>query len=232
AERGTLFLDEIGDMPPPMQAKLLRVLQEREFERIGSNKVITADVRVVAATNRDLKRMIAAGQFREDLYHRIYVFPISVPPLRERPEDVPPLAAQFARDIAARNQWKEARVSADALQRLARYAWPGNVRELRNLVERALILARGGEITGILAAELLGDAPAANAAPEAAPALPAGERPLRETMDTVERQVVLAALDRHGYHITQAARSLGLERSHLYKKCQQLGIDLRSLKPK
>ncbi len=229
AERGTLFLDEIGDMPAPMQAKLLRVLEQREFQRIGSTRVLAADVRVVAATNKDLRRLIAAGQFREDLYHRIYVFPIAVPPLRERLDDVPLLAEHFAREIAQRNNWREARVAPEALERLARYSWPGNVRELRNVVERALILARGGEITSALVDELLGPAP--SAAPAASSRYTYRGGSLKDTLEQVERQVVLDALQSHAYNITQTARALGLERSHLYKKCQQLGIDLASLRP-
>ena len=219
ASGGTLFLDEIGDMPAPMQAKLLRVLQERQFERSGSHRMISVDVRVVTATNKDLRRLIAAGQFREDLLHRIYVFPIAVPPLRERLEDVPLLAEHFAREIALRNNWKEARIAPEALERLVRYGWPGNVRELRNVVERALILARGGEIAGPLVDELLSTAPGASG------------RPLKETMEEVERQVVLEALEQHGYQIAPTARTLGLERSHFYKKCRQLSIDLRTLRP-
>ncbi len=229
AEGGTLFLDEIGDMPAPMQAKLLRVLQESEFERIGSNQVIHADVRIIAATNKDLRRMMAAGQFREDLFHRIYVFPIEVPPLRERAGDIAPLAESFAREIASKNQWKQARIAPDALDRLASYSWPGNVRELRNAIERALILARGGEVTATLAAELLGGAAAATGGTSAGRHAWSG-RPLKETMDGIEREVVLDALERNAYHISHTARALGLERSHLYKKCQQLGIDLRSLR--
>jgi DNA-binding NtrC family response regulator len=230
AQKGTLFLDEIGDMPAPMQAKLLRVLQEREFERIGSHQPITADVRVVAATHRDLRAMIARGQFREDLYHRIFVFPISVPPLRQRPEDIPLLAGHFAAEIAARNHWKAASLAPDALDRLRGLPWTGNVRELRNVIERALILARGGEITARLISEMLGGAPPAPAASSPSPAAGLTDRPLKETMDGLEREVVLAALERHGYSMTQTARALALERSHLYKKCQQLGIDLRAVK--
>ena len=229
ANDGTLFLDEIGDMPAPMQAKLLRVLQERQFERIGSHRVISADVRVVTATNKDLRRLIAAGQFREDLLHRIYVFPVAVPPLRERLEDVPLLAEHFASEIALRNNWKEARIAPEALERLARYGWPGNVRELRNVVERALILARGGEITGPLVDELLGTAPGASG--RASSQFGFRGRPLKETMEEVERQVVLEALEQHGYQIAPTARTLGLERSHFYKKCRQLSIDLRALRP-
>ncbi len=232
AERGTLFLDEIGDMPAPMQAKLLRVLQEREFERIGSNKTITADVRVVAATNKDLRKMMAAGQFREDLFHRICVFPIPVPPLRDRLDDIPPLAEHFTREIAERNNWTQSRLAPDSVEKLSRYSWPGNVRELRNAIERALILARGGEVGGAVIEEVLGAGQAFAPPRPAAGVIPAGDRPLKETMDDLERQVVLSALDRHAYHISQTARALGLERSHLYKKCQQLGIDLRALKPK
>ena len=228
AEGGTLFLDEIGDMPAAMQAKLLRVLQEREFERIGSNHVITANVRVIAATNKDLHKLMAAGHFREDLFHRIHVFPIAVPPLRDRPEDVPLLAEHFARQVAARNHWKQARITPEGLNRLARYRWPGNVRELQNAVERALILARGGEISGALIDQLLGGGAAASAGPGARHGFRG--RPLKETMDEIEREVVLDALEKHAYQIARTARALGLERSHLYKKCQQLGIDLRSLR--
>ena len=234
ASGGTLFLDEIGDMPAPMQAKLLRVLQERQFERIGSHRMISADVRVVTATNKDLRRLIAAGQFREDLLHRIYVFPIAVPPLRERLEDIPLLAEHFAREIALRNNWavrdnlKEARIAPEALERLVRYGWPGNVRELRNVVERALILARGGEITGPLVDELLGTAPGGSG--RASSQFGFRGRPLKETMEEVERQVVLEALEQHGYQIAPTARTLGLERSHFYKKCRQLSIDLRTLR--
>ena len=232
ASGGTLFLDEIGDMPAPMQAKLLRVLQERQFERIGSHRVISADVRVVTATNKDLRRLIAAGQFREDLLHRIYVFPVAVPPLRERLEDVPLLAEHFAREIALRNNWKEARIAPEALERLARYGWPGNVRELGNVVERALILARGGEITGPLVDELRGTAPGASGRASSRDSGQFGfrGRPLKETMEEVERQVVLEALEQHGYQIAPTARTLGLERSHFYKKCRQLSIDLRALR--
>ena len=232
ANGGTLFLDEIGDMPAPMQAKLLRVLQERQFERIGSHRMISADVRVVTATNKDLRRLIAAGQFREDLLHRIYVFPIAVPPLRERLEDVPLLAEHFAREIALRNNWKEARIAPEALERLVRYGWPGNVRELRNVVERALILARGGEIAGPLVDELLGTAPGASGRASSRDSGQFGfrGRPLKETMEEVERQVVLEALEQHGYQIAPTARTLGLERSHFYKKCRQLSIDLRTLR--
>ena len=229
ASGGTLFLDEIGDMPAPMQAKLLCVLQERQFERIGSHRMISADVRVVTATNKDIRRLIEAGQFREDLLHRIYVFPIAVPPLRERLEDLPLLAEHFAREIALRNNWKEARIAPEALERLARYGWPGNVRELRNVVERALILARGGEITGPGVDELLGTSPAASG--RTSGQFGFRGRPLKETMEEVERQVVLEALEHHGHQIAPTARSLGLERSHFYKKCRQLAIDLRALRP-
>src|SRR5271157_3067192 len=147
AEGGTLFLDEIGDMPLAMQAKLLRVLEEGEVERVGGDRAIAVDARVVVATHRNLEEMVRQNAFRPDLFHRIYVFPIALPPLRERGEDIPVLARHFSRQVSAQNGWKEKTFSAGALDELARYPWPGNVRELRNVVERLLLIAAGEEIT-------------------------------------------------------------------------------------
>src|SRR6202142_3266183 len=143
AHRGTLFLDEIGDMPMPMQAKLLRVLEEGEIERVGGDKPFTVDVRVVVATHRNLEEQVRQGTFREDLYHRVFVFPIVLPPLRERREDIRVLAEHFVRQLAEQNHWKPKSFSPAAIAELERYAWPGNVRELRNVVERVLLLAPG-----------------------------------------------------------------------------------------
>src|SRR5262249_40937703 len=143
AHRGTLFLDEIGDMPVLMQAKLLRVLEERQVERIGGDRTIPVDVRVIVATHRNLEELVKKGQFRQDLYHRLYVFPLFLPSLRDRLDDIPPLITHFARQVAEVNGWKPKPFTPDAIMELQRYSWPGNVRELRNLVERLLLLADG-----------------------------------------------------------------------------------------
>src|SRR3984957_1583558 len=146
AHRGTFFLDEIGDMPVAMQAKLLRVLEENEIERVGGDKPIAIDVRVVVATHRDLEAQVKLGTFREDLYHRIYVFPLLLPPLRERREDIAVLAEHFGGQVAEQNGWRQKKFSAEAIHELERYSWPGNVRELRNVIERVLLLASGDSI--------------------------------------------------------------------------------------
>jgi two-component system, NtrC family, nitrogen regulation response regulator NtrX len=219
---GMLFLDEIGDMPLAMQAKLLRVLEEGEIERVGGDKPIPVDARVLVATHRNLEEMVKQGTFRADLYHRVYVFPIVLPPLRERAEEVPVLAEYFAAQVAAQNGWKEKHFSTEALEILKRYAWPGNVRELRNVVERVLLLSVSETIT---AEEVETAIPASS---NGEPATAAGTGPLAQRMESFEREVLLAELRRHHHHMTNTARALGLERSHLYKKCQQLGIDLRS----
>ena len=141
AHRGTLFLDEIGDMPPAMQAKLLRVLEEGVIERVGSDKPTTVDVRVLVATHRNLEQLVESGGFRRDLYHRVVVFPVELPPLRDRVEDIPALAEHFARQVCAQNGWKPVAITPEAVEVLKQYAWPGNIRELRNVVERLLLLS-------------------------------------------------------------------------------------------
>jgi DNA-binding NtrC family response regulator len=228
AHHGTLFLDEIGDMPMVMQAKLLRVLEERQVERVGGDRPIPVDVRVIVATHRDLDRLVKAGGFRQDLYHRIYVFPLLLPPLRERLEDIPPLAAHFAAQVAEMNGWKAKPFQAEAIQELQRYSWPGNVRELRNVVERVLLLADGPvDRAAVRLALPRGE----SAGPDAAGATPGpGGGALAERVDSFERQQILAELKRHNQRMTDTAKALGLERSHLYKKCQALGIDLRALR--
>jgi two-component system, NtrC family, nitrogen regulation response regulator NtrX len=219
---GTLFLDEIGDMPLAMQAKLLRVLEEGEIERVGGDRPIPVDARVIVATHRNLEEMVRQGAFRPDLFHRVYVFPIVLPPLRDRAEDIAILAEHFASQVAAQNGWKEKHFSTEALEILKRYAWPGNVRELRNVVERVLLLSGSETITG----EKMDLALPATRNGE--PISTGGSGTLGQRMESFEREVLLAELRRHHHHMTNAARALGLERSHLYKKCQQLGIDLRS----
>src|SRR5579862_5632166 len=223
AELGTIFLDEIGDMPLPMQAKLLRVLEEGEVERIGADKPTRVDVRVVVATHRNLESLVREGRFRQDLFHRVFVFPILLPPLRERKEDIPGLVQHFAEQVCAQNSWKPISFTPEAIDRLKAHSWPGNVRELRNVVERLILLATGAEVTADTVEMAL---------PQGVAAQPsfAGSGTLAERAQSFERDVILAELKRHQFHVTNAAKSLGLERSHLYKKAEQLGIDLRSLR--
>jgi DNA-binding NtrC family response regulator len=230
AHRGTLFLDEIGDMPTAMQAKLLRVLEEGEVERIGSDKPTTVDVRVVVATHRNLEQLVEAGGFRRDLYHRVVVFPVQLPALRERSEDLPALVDHFARQVSAQNGWKPVPFTDDAIEALKQYAWPGNIRELRNVVERLLLLAdnkidAGAVVEALPALRLR----VASTSSSTGTSFPAHEGALADRVMAFERATVLAELDRHHRNITQTARALNLERSHLYKKCQQLGIDLQNL---
>jgi two-component system nitrogen regulation response regulator NtrX len=229
AHGGTLFLDEIGDMPLAMQAKLLRVLEQGEVERIGGDKPVKVNVRVVVATHRNLEEQVKQGAFRQDLFHRIYVFPVALPPLRERPEDIPALVQHFSSMIARQNGWKEVTFSPEAMQMLQAQPWPGNIRELRNVVERLLLFVEGDTVTtATVQTALPGQASAMNASPGATANLGSGT--LAERVDQFEKQVILDEIKRQNHHITNAAKALGLERSHLYKKCQQLGIDLQEMK--
>lgn len=215
ADGGTLFLDEVGDMSLLTQAKVLRVLQESCFTRVGGAQEVRVDVRVVAATNMDLEAEIAAGRFRQDLYFRLNVIPIRVPALAERREDVPLLAAEFMRALAAAAGVRPKRFSDDALARLQEHHWPGNVRELRNLVERLLIMAPGEEIR------------AADVEPHLAarpPAAPAELLPLKAARERFEREYIASVVARAGGNMSRAARLLGLERSHLYRKLRSLGL--------
>jgi two-component system nitrogen regulation response regulator NtrX len=217
-------------MPVSMQAKLLRVLEEGEVERVGGDKPIRVNVRVLVATHRNLEELVKQNAFRRDLFHRIYVFPLTLPPLRERPEDFRDLVAHFARQVAAQNGWKEKLFAADAIAELRRYIWPGNVRELRNVVERLVLLSVEDSVTAadvrlVLPGE---DSVAGSSSFSNAGAAPSGT--LAERTEAFEKEVLLAEIKRHNFHMTNVARALGLERSHLYKKCQQLGIDLQSLR--
>jgi two-component system, NtrC family, nitrogen regulation response regulator NtrX len=226
ASGGTLFLDEIGDMPLPMQAKLLRVLEEGEVERIGGNGTVKVDVRVIVATHHDLSQQVGEGKFRQDLFHRIYVFPVTLPPLRDRRDDIPVLVEHFQKQIARQNNWKPAEFTAEAVAELQRYGWPGNVRELRNMIERLLLLATNNQVdlNTVRMALPMGSQPS-SAAP-----MSNDKGPLSERMDEVERRIILGELEHQQNHITNTAKALGLERSHLYKKCQHLGIDLASVR--
>jgi DNA-binding NtrC family response regulator len=239
AHRGTLFLDEIGDMPLAMQAKLLRVLEEGEIERVGGGRPFAVDVRVVVATHRNLEEQVRQGTFREDLYHRVYVFPIVLPPLRERRDDIRALVDHFVLQLADQNRWKPKSFSREAHEALESYAWPGNVRELRNVVERVLLLAPGDVVEAATVARALPQTVAAAAAPATLPGAPAAASfapvslatgTLAERVEAFERETLLAELKRNRHHMTNTAKALGLERSHLYKKCHHLGIDLRALR--
>jgi two-component system nitrogen regulation response regulator NtrX len=232
ADGGTLFLDEIGDMPLAMQAKLLRVLEEGEVERVGGDKPIRVNVRVLVATHRNLEELVEQNAFRRDLFHRVYVFPLALPPLRERPEDFPVLVGHFARQVAAQNGWKEKIFAEDAIAELRRYGWPGNVRELRNVVERLVLLAGEGAVGAADVRMILPSASGdiASGAGGASASAAAEIGTLADRTAAFEKETLLAEIRRHNFHMTNVARALGLERSHLYKKCQQLGIDLQSLR--
>jgi DNA-binding NtrC family response regulator len=224
AGHGTIFLDEIGDMPLPMQAKLLRVLEEGEVERIGGDRPIRVDVRVLVATHRSLETLVREGKFRQDLFHRVYVFPLVLPPLRERREDISRLIGYFSRQLCLQNNWKAIPFSPEAVRALEAYSWPGNIRELRNVVERLMLLAAEAEVDLETVRAALPQVSGTNSASVA------GAGPLADRVQRFEREAIVAELKRSNYHITNAAKALGLERSHLYKKAEQLGIDLQALR--
>jgi two-component system, NtrC family, nitrogen regulation response regulator NtrX len=226
ADHGTIFLDEIGDMPLAMQAKLLRVLEEGEVERIGGDKPVSVDVRVVVATHRDLEARVRDEKFRQDLFHRIYVFPLVLPPLRDRREDIPALVGHFAVQVSAQNGWKNMPFTGEAMEALQSHPWPGNVRELRNVVERLMLLASNGEVN-LATVEL---ALPRSGGGYASPSSTFSSGPLSGRVDAFEREVILAELKRSHSNVSLAAKALGLERSHLYKKAEHLGIDLRAMR--
>ncbi len=229
AEGGTLFLDEIGDMPIAMQAKLLRVLEEGEVERVGGDKPIKVNARVLVATHRNLEELIKRNEFRSDLYHRVYVFPLALPPLRERLEDFSELVEHFSKQVAKQNGWKEKVFSEEAIAELRHYSWPGNVRELRNIVERLALLAMEETVTPEAVRLALPTNDPSSALTNIS-RVGEGHGTLVERTEAFERDVLLAEIRRHNFHMTNVAKALGLERSHLYKKCQQLGIDLSELR--
>ena len=208
-------------MPLAMQAKLLRVLEEGEVERIGSDKPVSVNVRVVVATHRDLEARVREEKFRQDLFHRIYVFPLVLPPLRERREDIPALVGHFAAQVSAQNGWKPIPFATEVMKSLQSHAWPGNVRELRNMVERLMLLATDGQVDLTTVEMAL---PKGVSIGAVASSFSSGA--LAERVDAFEREVILAELKRSHSNVSLAAKSLGLERSHLYKKAEQLGICL------
>ena len=239
ADRGTIFLDEVGDMSPKTQAKVLRVLQEQEVERLGSARTIKVDVRVIAATNKNLEEAIARGEFREDLYFRLNVIPIVVPPLRERREDIPILVQHFARRTSEEHNLKARRFDQSALQALQRHRWRGNIRELRNAVERLLIMTTGDVVRAEdLPPDLRGEgvatsAVAADGAPAATamaggvargvPAIPAATT-LKEFKDVSERLFLVQKLRENDWNISRTADVIDTPRSNLYKKLEQYTI--------
>ena len=224
ADGGTVFLDEIGDVPPSIQVKLLRVLQEREFERLGSNKTRQIDVRVVAATNVDLRRALEEGNFREDLYYRLNVFPLTIPPLRERNEDIPPLAEYFLSKCAREVGSAVRSMSEEAQRKLVAYHWPGNVRELENVMERSLVYATGEQLEA-------GDIRLDHAPKRAVNGNGGGTGGTGDflaegvSLDEHERQLIREALRRAGGNKSQAARLLGLTRNALRYRLAQMGLE-------
>jgi len=217
AHGGTLFLDEVGEIPPQIQVKLLRVLQERRFERLGGEETIEVDVRLVSATHRDLARCAAEGSFRDDLYYRLAIVPLSLPPLRARPEDVESLALHFLEKHAPRIGRRLAGFEPEALASLRRHAWPGNVRELENVVQQAMVFCEGGRVR----AE---DLPATVSQAVYALPVPTGERSLTDILEDLEKQLVAAAFAKARGVKAEAARLLGIKPSALYYKLEKYGI--------
>ena len=225
ADGGTLFLDEIGDMSLSVQAKVLRALEQGEFERVGGNETIRIDVRVIAATNKPLHGEVEQGRFREDLYFRLNVVPIVAPPLRERREDIPVLANHFLTLYAEENGFRPKEIAPEALDILCRYDWPGNIRELKNLVERLSIMVGDGIIRPGDLPSLDGpNIPRQADRPGILPHLVSGKT-LREIREAVERVYIAEALEKSGWNVTQAARSLGIERTNLHKKIKYYTIE-------
>jgi len=228
AHNGTLFLDEVGDLGAEAQAKLLRAIEAKEIQRVGGNKVIRADVRIIAATNHDLVRAVRAGAFREDLYFRLNVIPLAIPPLRERDGDVLALVDHFSEQFLQRTGQAKPRWRSDALQLLADYPWPGNVRELANIVERLAILHPGAEISGQQVEDvLIVDRDLQRSGADQLPQSTSRGQgvPLTEALDTFERSVIARAIADAGGNIADAARRLSTDRPNLYRRMRRLGID-------
>lgn len=218
ADGGTLFLDEIGDMSLRVQTKVLRVLQDGEFQRVGGKETLKTDVRIIAATNKNLQEMVQAGAFREDLYFRLNVLPVEMPPLRERPEDIAPLAQHFIQRYCRRNNRRLPLIKPGVYQILKTYHWPGNVRELQNVVERLIILSENNEISVENLPSYLSQADFE------LPAHQPGSKTLNEVREEAERNYIRYCLEKTGGNVTRAARLLGMERTNLHKKMKALGI--------
>lgn len=219
ADGGTIFLDEVGDMSLAAQAKVLRVLEEGKIERVGGSRTISVDVRVIAATNKNLPEQIEKGNFREDLYHRLNVIPIRVPPLRERREDIPILAQAFIQDICARNGMAVKKISEQAMRLLMAMEWSGNVRELRNMVERLVIISPGGVIDGQLLEAARPDKPGE------LDDLIASSRTFQDFKEKAERAYIKHVLDTNNWNVSKAAEAMEIQRSHLYSKMKKYGLE-------
>jgi two-component system nitrogen regulation response regulator NtrX len=224
ADRGTLLLDEVGDLGAEAQAKLLRAIESGEIERVGGSKPIRVNVRVLSATNKDLTRAVADGTFREDLYFRLNVIPLAIPPLRERPDDIPALVKHFSALHRARTGQPLTSWTTEALDLFGRYRWPGNVRELANIVERLAILHPGREVTGDDIREVLPSVPVRLAEPAALPNADLLDASLTDTLDDYERMLITRALSVAGGNIAEAARRLQTDRPNLYRRMKRLGI--------
>ena len=213
ADGGTIFLDEVGDLHQASQAKLLRVLQEGEFQRVGGERTLRVGVRVISATNRDLEQLVAQDKFREDLFYRLSVVPIRVPPLRERREDIHALAEYFLSEFCARNNFKRKTIDEEVFSLLDRYTWPGNARELKNTVERMAILSTNDQISSAAVPLEIRLMPGAEARSN-----------LQQTRESAERESILKALEQTNWNVSGAARMLGIERTNLHKRIRALGI--------
>ncbi len=225
ADTGTLFMDEVGDLGAEAQAKLLRAIEAKEIERVGGGKPIPVDVRIVAATNKELEKAVAAGEFREDLYFRLNVLPLTIPPLRERPDDIGPLVLHFSALFRARTGRPAPRWSAEALSLMHRYRWPGNVRELANIVERLAILNVREEILPEDVSRVLPVERETPPSPETPPDPALLDRPLSEALDEFERVLITRALSVAGGNVAEAARRLRTDRPNLYRRMRRLGVE-------
>ncbi|KAF5038519.1 Regulatory protein AtoC [anaerobic digester metagenome] len=222
ADKGTLFLDEIADMSLKTQAKILRILQEQKFERVGGTKSFRVDVRVIAATNKDLVREMTEGRFRQDLYYRLNVFPVTVPALRERAEDIPEMIEHFSRLMIEEQSLQPVRLDSEVMDALKRYAWPGNVRELRNFVERIYILYQGRDVD----ISMLPPEYRAVASLDALAAVPDGVTDFKEARARFEEAFLRRGLARSDGNIARLAEAIGLERTYLYRKLKTYGIGI------
>ncbi|MCA9561948.1 MAG: sigma-54-dependent Fis family transcriptional regulator [Myxococcales bacterium] len=219
ADKGTIFLDEIGDISSTMQVKLLRVLQEQEFERVGGERTLRVNVRVITATNRDLKALVDQGKFREDLYYRLHIIPIDLPPLRERYGDIPILAQHFIEKLAKRTRSTISGLDNSATEALSGYHWPGNVRELENAIEQALVFAEGDRLVAADLPPIISGGARGNHL-----SLPDSDRPLPDILEDLEKQLIVRAFEKSGGVKTETARILGIKTSALYYKLEKYGI--------
>jgi two-component system nitrogen regulation response regulator NtrX len=225
ANEGTIFLDEVADMSLKAQAKVLRILQEKKFERVGGNRLIPTDVRVLAATNKELETEMMEGRFRQDLYYRLNVIPLKVPPLRERKEDIPQLVDRFLRDFALKEGGPEKKVTDEVMDSLMRHHWPGNVRELKNIIERLVIMTQESVISKCDISPVSGEGSAGTASPE--PGILSLSDSFHDAKQDFERQYIIRKLREFGGNISKTAAAIGLERSNLHKKIRSYELDVK-----